>query len=70
MAGMGMNNCIAVDCRKDGSMDPEALDAAITKAKSEGKTPFFVSSTAGTTVLGAYGEAKLLTQPASSCHTA
>ena len=49
-----MNNCIAVPCLKDGSMDPDALDAAITKAKSEGKTPFFVSSTAGTTVLGAY----------------
>ena len=30
----------------------DALEAAIAKAKAEGKTPFFVNTTAGSTVMG------------------
>ncbi|KAL8674750.1 MAG: hypothetical protein Q9168_000834 [Polycauliona sp. 1 TL-2023] len=37
-----------------GRMDPSALESLIAKAESEGKTPFYVNATAGTTVLGSY----------------
>ncbi|KAL8709282.1 MAG: hypothetical protein Q9225_007473, partial [Loekoesia sp. 1 TL-2023] len=35
-------------------MDPSALESLIAQAKEEGKTPFYVNATAGTTVLGSY----------------
>lgn len=35
-------------------MIPSALEAAVNNAANEGKTPFFVNATAGTTVLGSY----------------
>ena len=35
-------------------MIPSHLDAEIEKAKREGAIPFFVSATAGTTVVGAF----------------
>lgn len=35
-------------------MIPERLREAIVRAKEEGKTPFYVNATAGTTVLGSY----------------
>lgn len=35
-------------------MDPKELEKMILKTKSEGKIPFFVNATAGTTVLGAF----------------
>jgi len=54
MIGLGMDNMIKVDCGKDGAMLPEALEAAVQKAKADGKTPFYVGATAGSTVLGAY----------------
>lgn len=37
-----------------GSMLPSALDSLILRAKSQGKTPFYVNVTAGTTVLGSF----------------
>lgn len=54
MMGMGLNGAINVSVDKDGKMDPAALDAAITKAKEEGLTPFCVNATIGTTVLGVF----------------
>jgi glutamate decarboxylase len=35
-------------------MIPSALEAAVMNAENEGKTPFFVNATAGTTVFGSY----------------
>lgn len=35
-------------------MDPAALESRLKKAREEGKTPFYVNATAGTTVLGSY----------------
>jgi hypothetical protein len=35
-----------------GRMDPSALKVAIAQARAEGKTPFMVSSTAGSTIMG------------------
>lgn len=37
-----------------GSMIPSALEALIITAKGQGKTPFYVNATAGTTVLGSF----------------
>jgi glutamate/tyrosine decarboxylase-like PLP-dependent enzyme len=37
-----------------GCMQPESLEAAIEKVKKDGKTPFYVNATAGTTVLGSF----------------
>eukprot|EP00941_MAST-03F_sp_MAST-3F-sp1_P003942 g3942.t1 len=54
MAGIGMNGCIPVAATREGSMDAAALDDAISRERENGRTPFFVSATAGTTVLGGY----------------
>jgi glutamate decarboxylase len=35
-------------------MIPEELEKLVQRAKNEGRTPFYVNSTAGTTVLGSY----------------
>ncbi|KAL9578882.1 MAG: hypothetical protein Q9203_006930, partial [Teloschistes exilis] len=37
-----------------GRMRPPALESLIARARTEGKTPFYVNATAGTTVLGSY----------------
>ena len=52
--GLGREGVVRVPCDAGGSMLPSALDDAIAAAVAEGKQPFFVSATAGTTVLGAY----------------
>uniref|UniRef100_A0A8C5QAR3 Glutamate decarboxylase 1 n=1 Tax=Leptobrachium leishanense TaxID=445787 RepID=A0A8C5QAR3_9ANUR len=52
--GLGTENVIAVKCNARGKMIPSDLEAQILKAKEEGHVPFYVSATAGTTVLGAF----------------
>ena len=37
-------------------MIPEELEKCIEKVKSEGRIPFFVNATSGSTVLGAYDD--------------
>ncbi len=54
MIGMGSSAVISVPVDETGAMIPVALEALIHKAKDEGKTPFFINATAGTTVLGSY----------------
>eukprot|EP01087_Luapelamoeba_hula_P005592 TRINITY_DN1563_c0_g1_i2.p1 TRINITY_DN1563_c0_g1~~TRINITY_DN1563_c0_g1_i2.p1 ORF type:complete len:375 (-),score=51.28 TRINITY_DN1563_c0_g1_i2:429-1553(-) len=54
MMGLGLDGAINVQTSPDGKMCPKALDAAITKAKEEGFTPFCVNATCGTTVLGVF----------------
>merc|ERR1712232_1346527 len=54
MMGLGMNNVVYVAVDKDGHMCPSALEDAIKKCIQEGKKPFYVNATAGTTVLGVY----------------
>ena len=56
LIGIGINNIIKVKCNDIGQMIPEELDAAIDKARAEGKTPFFVNSTAGSTVKGSFDD--------------
>jgi glutamate/tyrosine decarboxylase-like PLP-dependent enzyme len=54
IVGFGSNAVIPIAVDEQGRMQPAALDAAIEKAKKEGKTPFYVNATAGTTVLGSF----------------
>ncbi|KAL9622781.1 MAG: hypothetical protein Q9160_002900 [Pyrenula sp. 1 TL-2023] len=53
--GLGSRSVISVPVIPEtGNMDPEALARLIAKAKQEGKQPFYVNATAGTTVLGSF----------------
>lgn len=54
MLGIGTANCVLVPTDSQGRMQPDALESLILTAKAGGKTPFFVSCTAGTTVTGSY----------------
>ncbi|KAI9738320.1 MAG: hypothetical protein M1834_008818 [Cirrosporium novae-zelandiae] len=53
-AGLGTESCIAIPVDSAGRMIPSALETQILTSKKEGKVPFFVNATAGTTVLGAF----------------
>lgn len=54
ICGLGMNSVVPVPSDCWGCMDPIALRDSILRAKEQGKTPLFVTATAGTTVYGAY----------------
>ncbi|KAL1964075.1 hypothetical protein VTN77DRAFT_7493 [Rasamsonia byssochlamydoides] len=54
MLGFGSNAAWSVPVDKQGRMIPSELERLIEKAKSEGRTPFYVNATAGTTVLGSF----------------
>lgn len=63
--GIGTENVISVKTDCYGRMIPSDLSHCIQQAISEGKKPFFVSATAGTTVLGAFDP---LEKIADVCH--
>ena len=54
MLGMGRKSVIPVDIDDQGRLKPDQLEAAIVRAQKDGKTPYYVNATAGTTVLGSY----------------
>jgi len=54
MCGLGSSAVISIPVDSQGRMIPSALEEAIKSAKSSGRTPFFVNTTAGATVLGSY----------------
>eukprot|EP01064_Diplonema_japonicum_P014120 TRINITY_DN2164_c0_g1_i1.p1 TRINITY_DN2164_c0_g1~~TRINITY_DN2164_c0_g1_i1.p1 ORF type:complete len:531 (+),score=140.75 TRINITY_DN2164_c0_g1_i1:56-1594(+) len=56
LIGIGMKNVVGVACNDIGQMIPSELEIAIEKSLSEGKTPFMVNSTAGTTVKGSFDD--------------
>lgn len=51
---MGTDNLIKVKADSNGRMIPSDLEKKIDEVKKEGKIPFFVNATSGTTVLGAF----------------
>lgn len=51
--GIGTNNLRFVDTDAKGALNPEQLEAMILEDIDEGKDPFLVLGTAGTTVMGA-----------------
>ncbi len=53
--GLGSESVVAVPVDPvRGAMIPSELERLVIEAKAEGKTPFFVNATAGTTVLGSF----------------
>ncbi|XP_058037177.1 acidic amino acid decarboxylase GADL1 isoform X3 [Ahaetulla prasina] len=52
--GIGTQNVYFVKSDDRGKMIPEELEKQVQQARNEGSAPFFVSATAGTTVLGAF----------------
>ena len=58
MLGLGTKYLIKVASGPDKKMDPNALEKAIQESQARGETPFFVASTAGTTVFGAFDPIK------------
>ncbi|XP_001843283.2 acidic amino acid decarboxylase GADL1 isoform X1 [Culex quinquefasciatus] len=52
--GIGIDNLVLVRTDPGGCMIPEELEKAICTVLASGRKPFFVNSTAGTTVLGAF----------------
>jgi len=54
LIGIGENNLIKVKSNELAQMDPNELEKEIKKTIAEGKTPFFLGLTAGTTVCGAF----------------
>ena len=54
--GLGTENVVKVRTDPRGAMMPDELDKAVQKAKDEGKIPFFVNATSGTTVMGAFDD--------------
>jgi glutamate decarboxylase len=54
ISGIGARSVWGVPVDEAGRMRPDALREMVVRAKAEGKTPFYVNATAGTTVRGAY----------------
>jgi glutamate decarboxylase len=54
MFGFGSSAVWSVPVDNSGRMVPSALENLVEKAKVEGRTPFYVNATAGTTVLGSF----------------
>ena len=56
--GIGHQNVVKVACDQDGCMRPSALEDEIDRTRREGRVPFCVVSTAGTTVRGSFDPLK------------
>ncbi|KAF5979822.1 glutamate decarboxylase [Fusarium bulbicola] len=54
ICGFGSNSVWPVPVDEFGCMRPDTLRELVVRARDEGKTPFYVNSTAGTTVMGSY----------------
>ncbi|HEV8599202.1 MAG TPA: pyridoxal-dependent decarboxylase [Gemmatimonadales bacterium] len=54
VAGLGTAAAVTVPTDSVGRLVPQALERAISRARAEGKTPFLVVATSGTTVPGAF----------------
>ncbi|CAG8972382.1 hypothetical protein HYALB_00007135 [Hymenoscyphus albidus] len=56
MCGLGTASVIPVPIDATGRMKVDELERLIKECKGEGKTPFYVNATAGTTVLGSFDD--------------
>lgn len=54
LLGLGECNKVVVPANRAGQLEPSALEALIAEDIAAGYHPFFVTATAGTTVLGAF----------------
>lgn len=60
--GLGKAAVILVPVDEAGCLIPSALREAVIQAKKDGKTPFYVNATAGTTVLGSFDPFKAVSE--------
>lgn len=60
LLGIGTDGVVKVDTDHGGAMVPAALEEAIGKAEADGRTPFAVIATAGTTVTSAFDDLNAL----------
>lgn len=56
MLGLGSEAVFKVKVFDDGRMIPEELEKEIVRAKENGYTPFYINSTAGSTVYGSFDD--------------
>jgi len=56
LIGIGADNLIKVKSNEKGEIIPEVLEKLLIKSLQEGKRPFFIAGTAGTTMLGAFDD--------------
>jgi glutamate/tyrosine decarboxylase-like PLP-dependent enzyme len=56
LLGLGSDNLKRIACDERGRMQPEQLKAAIRDAYAEGREPFCIIATAGTTVRGSFDD--------------
>lgn len=54
VSGLGTDHCIVIPSDEGGRMIASELEKAIVERKAQGQIPFFVSATAGTTVIGSF----------------
>ncbi len=54
LLGIGAENLVAVEADENGQMKMVALEQSISQSIDQGKQPFFIGLTAGTTVLGSF----------------
>jgi glutamate/tyrosine decarboxylase-like PLP-dependent enzyme len=62
VAGFGTQGCCKIPVDAVGRMRTDVLEREIIKAKAEGKTPFLVAATAGTTVACAFDPIKAISE--------
>lgn len=60
--GLGKAAVILVPVDEDGGLIPSELRKAVVQATGDGKTPFYVNATAGTTVLGSFDPFRAISQ--------
>lgn len=58
--GLGADAIVKVATDQAGAMDMDALEEAITAARTAGREPFFVAAAAGTTVRGAFDPIRVI----------
>lgn len=70
LTGIGADNLIKVKSDGNGRMIPDELEKALIRSLQEGKLPFFIAGTAGTTMLGAFDDFTAIAQIAKKydCH--
>lgn len=60
--GFGTNQIVKVPTDEYGRMRGKTLKSAIERVRKEGREPFFVNATSGTTVFGAFDLLKEIAQ--------
>lgn len=56
MCGLGTSAVIPVPVDSQGRMKVDELERLVQESREEGRTPFYVNATAGTTVLGSFDD--------------